>query len=186
MKYDDVTGRELIDLSCDMYLSKNAIEIRVVADWENDATIAEQYMGYVRRPHTRIVNGKAYDVGAWYENGQYVFDCHSPFPCADRNQEFSPTTNWNHTKLLIDKFIAKTRCVLNIRTGSDPISLSNYLIIRFFENKSEFVHDYFSLDLFDETYSHTSRELLYCQVIANYWDCYLQDIVYDGPEPDGD
>jgi len=149
--------------------------------YESDEMIATKYMGYTKVSKKRMVNGVEREVGAWYEDGHYVFDCKSPYYCADKNLEFSPTTNWNHTQLLIDKFVNKWADFAEFETPPGWKNTgTNYSerVIFGVSFKERTTAENFCLEFCGIHYRCPSKELLYCFVMLASWDCEIQEIEY--------
>jgi hypothetical protein len=143
--------------------------------WQDDALIATDYLGWFRLPKTRIVNGVEREVGAWYENGQYMFDCHSPYYCPDIDLEFRPTANWKHTKILLDRFL-EHRKSMPITDGLTVLKHVNAFSTKFYEwsGPTCFYAKFDEMEYWDNT-----RELLYCNIILSNWDCQIKEREYD-------
>jgi hypothetical protein len=162
--YDEYEGQYIIVPDRSLYYDT------IECNWQSDEIIAKELMNYNKRSHKRIVHGKEYDVGAWYdEYGNYVFDCHSPFYCADNNLEFRPTYNWEHTKIVLEKF--RKRVALRLKTSSIGVRFISS------ETNSEYLdsNDFIvSSNIANKVFYGYRKELCYCNMIYNLWDVELE------------
>lgn len=161
--YDEYEGQYIIIPERALY------DDELQCNWQSDEAIATELMGYTKRSHKRMVHGKEYDVGAWYdEAGNYVFDCHSPFYCADNNLEFRPTYNWEHTKIVLEKF--KKRVAFRLKTVATGIRFISSESNSRYDDGSDFM---VSCNM-KKTFYGYRKELCYCNMMYNLWDIDLE------------